>query len=299
MNTYQSKPRRWKAVTIKVSSWENETHVVPMFTWKNETRCEWEYWWKNCSRQRKNDLFSVSLGIIKVVQMNEASSLGVGIGNVSPVKRGEPTSNTIAWVAVGASASAVEVAVVWEFGSVFDVAAGETGSVMIGVTCSFDPGVWVISIEEDSVGRAVAIVFKFKNFPFASRAGNTVGGLRDLRFFTSTWPGTRATLLRFCWYRAIASGFPWNVGNAIFKFFVVDGGSAGTLVCNSFVLFFIAWISSLIARFASANKDKSVCNVFDGGWGGVNNTEYMLENRINESIDVIRRLLKIKFKIKI
>ena len=223
----------------------------------------------------------MSFGIIKVIHMNEASSSGVGIGKVSPVKRGEPTSNTTAWVAGDASASAVEVAVGWGFGSVFDGEAGETVSVMIGKTCSLDPSVRVVSIKEDSIGRAGAVVIRCKNFSVASRAGGTVGGLRDLCVFTSTWPGTRATLLRFCLYRAIASGFPLNVGNAILGFFIVDGCSAGTLVCNSFVLFVIAWISSLIARFASANKDESVGDESDCGWGGVNNTGYVLENGIN------------------
>ena len=235
---------------------------------------EWNKMWvvvlvKTLLTSKKNDLFSVSFNIIKVVHMNEPSTSGVGIGTVSPVKRGEPTSNTTAWVAGDASASAVEVAVGWGFGSLFDGEAGETVSVMIGKTCSLDPSVRVVSIKEDSIGRAGTIVFKCKNFPVASCTGGTVGGLRDLRFFTSTWPGTRVTLLRFCWYRAIANGFPRNVGNATFERFVVDGGSAGTLVCNSFVLFFIAWISSLIARYASLNGDDWFGDESDGGWGGL------------------------------
>ena len=142
---------------------------------------------------------------------------------------------------------------------------GETGSVIIKGTCSLDPGVRVVSIEEDSVGRAGPVDFRFKNFPLESRAGGTLGGLRDLRFFTSSWPGTRATLFRFCWYRAIASGFPRNVRNAIFGLYVVDGCSAGSLVCSSFVLFFIALIISITARFASANGDESVGDESDSG----------------------------------
>ena len=51
---------------------------------------------KNCSRQKNNDLFSVSLGIIKVMQINEASSSSVGIGKTSQVRKAEPTSNTAA-----------------------------------------------------------------------------------------------------------------------------------------------------------------------------------------------------------
>ena len=164
----------------------------------------------------------MSFGIIKVVQINEESSSGVGIGKVNPVKRGEPTSNTTAGVVVGASASTVEEAEGWEIGS-GSGGDGETGSVIMNGTCLLDPGCRVVSIKEDSVGRAGAVDFRFKNFPFASRAGGTLGGLRDLRFFTSSWPGTRATLFRFCWYRAIASVFPRNIGNAIFGLFVVDG----------------------------------------------------------------------------
>ena len=165
---------------------------------------------------------------------------------------------------VGASASTVEVAEGWEIGSGSDV-DGETGSVIMKGTCSLDPGVRVVSIEEDSVGRAGPVDFRFKNFPFASRTGGTLGGLRDLRFFTSSWPGTRATHFRFCWYRAIANGFPRNVGNAIFGPFVVDGSSAGSLVCSSFDLFFIARIRSFTARFASANGDESVGDQSNSG----------------------------------
>ena len=224
--------------------------------------------------------------------MNEASSSGVEIGKVSPVRRGEPTSNTTGWVVVGASPSTVEVAEGWEIGS-GSGGDGETGSIIIKETCSLDPGVRVVSIEEDSVGRAGTVEFKWENFPLESRTGGTVGGFRLLRFFTSSWPGTRATLFRFCWYYAIASGFPRNVGNAIFSFFVVDRSSAGSLVCSSFVLFFIARIISFTARFAFANGDKSVGDEFDSGWGGVNNTGYVLKNGVGNSIDKIRRLLKI------
>ena len=151
---------------------------------------------------------------------------------------------------VGASASTVEVAEGWEIGSGSD-GDGETGSIIMKGTCSLDPGIRIVTIEEDSVGRAGAVVFRFKNFPFASRTGGTLGGLRDLCFFTSSWPGTRSTLFSFCWYRAIASGFPRNVGNAIFGLFVVDGSSTGSHVCSSFVVFFIARFRSFTARFAS------------------------------------------------
>ena len=94
----------------------------------------------------------MSLGIIKVVQMNEASSSGVGIGKVSPVRRIEPTSNTTSWVVVGASASTVEVAEGWEIGS-WSGGDSETGSLIIKTTCSLDLGVRVVSIEEDSVRK--------------------------------------------------------------------------------------------------------------------------------------------------
>ena len=60
----------------------------------------------------------MSLGIIKVVQMNEASLSGVGIGKVSPVRRGELTFNTTALVVVGASASTVEEVEGWEIGRI-------------------------------------------------------------------------------------------------------------------------------------------------------------------------------------
>ena len=56
---------------------------------------------------------------------------------------------------VGASASTVEVAEGWEKGSGSD-GDGETSSVIMKGTCSLDPGVRVVSIEEDSVGRAEA-----------------------------------------------------------------------------------------------------------------------------------------------
>ena len=165
---------------------------------------------------------------------------------------------------VGASASTVEEAEGWEIGS-GSGGDGETGSVIINKTCSLDPGFRVVSIEEDSVGRAGPVEFKWENFPLKYRTGGTLGGLRDLRFFTSSWPGTRATFFRFCWYRAIASGFPRNVGNAIFGLFVVDGSSAGSLVCSLFVLFFIARIRSFTARFASANGDESVGDESNSG----------------------------------
>ena len=60
---------------------------------------------------------------------------------------------------VGASASTVEVAEGWEigYGSNGD---GETGSVIMKGTCSLDPGVRVVFIEEDSVGRAGLVEFK-------------------------------------------------------------------------------------------------------------------------------------------
>ena len=140
---------------------------------------------------------------------------------------------------VGASASTVEEAEGWEIGSGSD-GDGETGSFIMKGTCSLDPGVRVVSIEKDSVGRAGPVEFKWENFLLESRTGGMLGYLRDLRFFTLSWPGIRATLFRFCWYRAIASGFPRNVGNAIFALFVVDGSSARSLVCSSFVLVFIA-----------------------------------------------------------
>ena len=239
----------------------------------------------------------MSLGIIKVVQMNEASSSGVSIGKVSPERRGEPTSNKTAWVVVGTSASTVEVAEGWELGSGSD-GDGVTGSVIIKGTCSLDPGVRVVSIEEDSVGRAGPVVFRFKNFPLESRAGGTVGGVRNHRFFTSSLPSTRAILFRFCWYKAIASGFPRNVGNAIFGLIVVDGSSAESLVWSSFVLFFIAWIRSFTTRFASSYGYESVGYESDSGWGGVNNTGYVLKNGVGKSIDIIWRLLKIYLKLK-
>ena len=149
----------------------------------------------------------MSLGIIKVVQMNEASSSGVGIGKVSPVRRRETTFNTTAWVVVGASASTVEVAEGWEIGS-GSGGDGETGSLIIKGTCSLDLGVRVVSIEEDSVGRAGPVDFRIKNFCLESRAGGTLGGLRDLRFFTSSWPGTRATLVLFAGIGPMQAAFP-------------------------------------------------------------------------------------------
>ena len=51
---------------------------------------------KIAHNKKKNDLFSVSLSIIKVVQMNETSSSGVNIGKVSRVRRGEITFHTTA-----------------------------------------------------------------------------------------------------------------------------------------------------------------------------------------------------------
>ena len=138
--------------------------------------------------------------------MNEASSSGVGIDKVSPVRRGKPTSNTTAWVVVSASASTVEVAEGWEIGFGSD-GDGEKGSVIMKRTCSLDPGVRVVSIEEDSVGTAGAVVFRFKNLPFASRAKGTLDGLRDLCFFTSRWPGTRATFFVFAGIGPLQAAF--------------------------------------------------------------------------------------------
>ena len=112
---------------------------------------------------------------------------------------------------------------------------------------------------------AGAVVYIFKNFYFALRAGGTLGGLRDLRFFTSSWPGTRATLFRFRCYMAIASGFSRNVGNPIFGLFVVDGSSAESLDSSSFVWFIIARIRSFTARCAYANGDESVGDESDTG----------------------------------
>ena len=102
---------------------------------------------------------------------------------------------------------------------------------------------------------------------------------------------------RFCWYSAIASGLPRNVGNASFGFFVVVNGSTGALVSNTLVLIFIARISSSILWFASATKYKSVGNDSDSGWGGVDNSGYMLQDVADLDIGRISRLLKIKLKI--
>ena len=124
---------------------------------------------------------------------DEASSSGVGIKIVSPVRRGESKSNKTAWVAVGTSASTVEVAEGWEIGSGLVGDDGETNSVIIKGTCSLDPGDRVGSIEADSVGKAGPVDFKWENCPLESRTGGTVGGMRRLRIFTSSWPGTCAT----------------------------------------------------------------------------------------------------------
>ena len=121
------------------------------------------------------------------------------------------------------------------------------------------------------VRLAGPVDFKSENFPVESRTGGTVLGLRLVRFFNSSWLGTRDTLFRFCWYRAIASGVIRNVGNAIFGRFVVDRSLAGSLVCSSFVLLISARIRSFTVRFGSANGDKSVCDVSDSGCGEVNN----------------------------
>ena len=170
----------------------------------------------------------------------------------------------------------------------------------IGLTCSLElvvPGIRVVSIEETSVWGAKGIVIGGPNFPFASRAGNTVGSFRKFAFFDSTLAGTRATLFRFCWYSAIASGLPRNVGNAYFGLCFVVRGSTGALVSNTFVLFFIAWISSSILWFVSANKDKSVGNDSDSGWGKVDNTWYVLKDVVDTAIGGILRHLNIKFKL--
>ena len=193
---------------------------------------------------------------------------------------------------IGASASRVEEAKGWEIGSGSD-GIGETGCVIIKGPCLLDPGVRVVSIEEDSVKRAGAVVIRFKYFPFASRAEGTLGGLRNLCVFTSSWPGIRATFFRFCWYKAIASGFPWNVGYAIFERLVVYRSSVESLVCNSFVLFFIARVRSVTARFAFANNDESIGDESYSGLGGVNNTWYVLKNKVGKFIDIIKWLLKI------
>ena len=86
---------------------------------------------------------------------------------------------------VGLSASTVEVAEGWEIGS-GSGGDGETGYFIIKETCLLDPGVRVVSIKEDSVGRAGPVEFKWENFPLESRTGGTLGGLRLLRFFTSS-----------------------------------------------------------------------------------------------------------------
>ena len=78
--------------------------------------------------------------------MNKASSSGVGIGKVSPVRRSKPTFNTTACVAVGKSALTDEVAAGWGLDSVIISDAGKPGSVMIEGTCSLGPGVRVVSI---------------------------------------------------------------------------------------------------------------------------------------------------------
>ena len=197
---------------------------------------------------------------------------------VSPVRYGESTSNT---TSVGAAAST-------------------TGSVIIGLTCSLElvvPGVRVVSIEETSVWGARGIVIGGTKFPFASRAGGTVGSFRDFGFFDSTWAGPRVTLFRFGWYSAIASGMPRNVGNASFGLFFVVRGSTGALLSNTFVLFWISWISSSILWFDSTNVDKSVGNDFDSGRSGVNNTGYMLQDVADKAIGGIRRLIQTKFEI--
>ena len=86
--------------------------------------------------------------------MNEASLSGFNIVKVSPVKGGKSTYNATACVAVGISASTVEIAKGWEIGFGFGGNDNKTGSVIIKGTCLLDSGVLVVSIKKDLVGRA-------------------------------------------------------------------------------------------------------------------------------------------------
>ena len=165
---------------------------------------------------------------------------------------------------VGASASTVKVAEGWEIGSESG-GDGETGSSIIKETCLLDPGVQVVSIEEDSVGRAGPVEFKWGNFSLNLAPDARLGAFGFFASLPRVSPASAPLLFRFCWYRAIASGFPQNVGKAIFALFVGDDSSAGSLVCSSFVLFFIGRIRLFTARFAFANGDESVGDESDSG----------------------------------
>ena len=96
-------------------------------------------------------------------------------------------------------------------------------------------------------------------------------------FFTTSWPYTRATRFRVCWYRAIASGFPRYVGNVIFILMVINKVAAVSMLCSLCVMFHIVLISLFSAKFVFAHGDESVVNESDCGCGEVNNTWYVLK----------------------
>ena len=135
------------------------------------------------------------------------------------------------------------------------------------------------------------------NFPSLSLEGNTFASIRGFPFFGSAWVGCRASLLRFgfCRYSSIASGLPLNFGSWVFAFFL--GGWVGAIVSNSLVLFCNTWIRSAIIWSSSANGDESVGDESDCGWGGVDNTGYMLNDFSSDAIRTINwRFLKIKLE---